>query len=58
MAALLGGEARDLTESELERIARFVSEAKAVQRGPGHSADAPRSDGSDANDESGEPGRR
>ena len=57
VAALLGGEAKHLTEAELERIARFVSDAKAVQRGPGHSAGAVRGKGPDGNDTSEEPGR-
>ena len=38
VAALLGGEARRLTEAELERIAGIVSEARAVQRRAGQSA--------------------
>ena len=43
VAALLGGEARRLTEAELERIAGIVSEARAVQRRAGQSAGASRS---------------
>ncbi len=42
VAALLGGEARRLTEAELERIAGIVSEARAVQRRTGQSAGASR----------------
>ena len=42
VAALLGGEARRLTEAELERIAGVVSEARAVQRRAGQSAGASR----------------
>ena len=42
VAALLGGEARRLTEPELDRIARIVSDAKAAQRGAGGSASASR----------------
>ena len=40
VAALLGGEARRLTEAELERVAGIVSEARAVQRRTGQSAGA------------------
>ena len=45
VAALLGGEARRLTEPELERIARVVSDARAAQQRAGRSAGAPRGDG-------------
>ena len=47
VAALLGGEARHLTEPELDRIARVVSDAKAAQRGAGRTASATRGDGPD-----------
>jgi predicted transcriptional regulator len=47
VAALLGGEARHLTEPELDRIARVVSDAKAAQRGAGRIASATRGDGPD-----------
>jgi len=63
VAALLGGEAEQLTEKELERIARFVSDAKVSQRGLGQSAgavrgkDALRRQERDGNETSGEPGR-
>ena len=53
VAALLGGEARHLTEPELDRIARIVSDARAAQRSAARSADAPRGDGPGANDTSG-----
>ena len=53
VAALLGGEAKHLTEPELERIAQFVSDAKAAQRGPGHAVGEPRGKGPDGNDTSG-----
>ena len=58
VAALLGGEAKHLTEPELERIAQFVSDAKAAQRGPGHSVGEPRGKGPDGNDTSGGGGNR
>lgn len=58
VAALLGGEAKRLTEAELERIARFVADAKAAQQGPGHSAGAPHGEGPDAIDASGGGGNR
>ena len=54
VAALLGGEARRLTEPELDRIARIVSDAKAAQRGAGGSASASRGDGPDRNGARGE----
>lgn len=41
VAALLGGEAKHLTEPELERIAQFVADAKAAQRDPGQPVGAP-----------------
>ena len=41
VAALLGGEARSLTEVELDRIARLVSDAKASQRADGRSGALP-----------------
>ena len=50
VAALLGGEVKRLTEVELERIAQFVSDAKAAQRGPSRSAGGPRGDGQGGND--------
>ena len=50
VAALLGGEAKRLTEVELERIAQFVSDAKAAQRGPSRSAAGPLGDGQSGND--------
>ena len=53
VAALLGGEARRLTEPELERIARVVSDARAAQHGAGRSAGASRGDGPNGNDTSG-----
>ena len=58
VAALLGGEAKHLTEPELERIARFVADAKAAQRGPGHSAGAARGEGREGVDASGGGGNR
>lgn len=58
VAALLGGEAKHLTEAELDRIARFVSDAKAAQRGPGRPAGGPRGDGQDGNDVSRDRGNR
>ena len=58
VAALLGGEAKRLTEPELERIARFVADAKAVQGETGHSAGAPRGKGPDGIDASGDGGNR
>ena len=53
VAALLGGEARQLTEPELDRIARIVSDARAVQQRAG-SASASRGDGPAGNDVRGE----
>ena len=50
VAALLGGEARRLTEPELERIARIVSDARAAQQGAGRSANASRGSGPNGND--------
>ena len=52
VAALLGGEARRLTEPELDRIARIVSAARAAQQSHGQSAS--RGSGRDENDTSGE----
>ena len=54
VAALLGGEARHLTEPELDRIARVVSDARAAQRSASRSGDAPRGNGPGGNDASGE----
>ena len=54
VAALLGGEARHLTESELDRIARIVSDAQAAQRGAGRSVDTSRGQGPDRGDAGGE----
>ena len=54
VTALLGGEAKHLTEPELDRIARLVSDARAAQRSAGRSADAPRGTGPDGNDANGE----
>ena len=53
VAALLGGEARRLTEPELERIARVVSDARAAQQTAGRSAGASRGNGPNGNDTSG-----
>ena len=53
VAALLGGEARQLTEPELDRIARIVSDARAAQQGAG-SASASRGDGPAGNGVRGE----
>ena len=50
VAALLGGEAKRLTEPELERIARVVSDARATQQGAGRSANASRGGGPNGND--------
>ncbi len=50
VAALLGGAARRLTEPELDRIARIVSDARAAPRSAGESAGASRGSGSDGND--------
>ena len=50
VAALLGGEARRLTEPELERIARVVSDSRAAQQRAGRSAGASRGDGPNGND--------
>ena len=54
VAALLGGEARRLTEPELERIARIVANAKTAQRTVDRSAGASLRSGPDGNDGSGE----
>ena len=50
VAALLGGEARHLTEPELDRIARIVADAQATQRSAGRSVDTPRGKGPDRSD--------
>ncbi len=47
VAALLGDEATDLTEEELDRIARMVSEARAAQRVAGRPDGAPPEPGPD-----------
>ena len=47
VAALLGGEARHLTEPELDRIARIVSDARAAQRRAGPSTAASSGNGPD-----------
>ena len=52
VAALLGGEARRLTEPELDRIARAVSDARAAQQRAGRSAGASRGNGPNGNDTS------
>ena len=49
VAALLGGEARHLTEPELDRIARIVSDARAAQRRAGPFTDASSGNGPDGN---------
>ena len=54
VAALLGGEARHLTEPELDRIARIVSDARAAQRSAGPSSGASRDNGPGGTDTSGE----
>ena len=54
VAALLGGEARRLTEPELDRIARIVSDARAAQRSAGQSAGASPGNGPDGKNASGE----
>ena len=54
VTALLGGEAKHLTEPELDRIARLVSDARAAQRSAGRSADVPRGNGPEGNDAGGE----
>lgn len=55
VAALLGGEARHLTEPELDRIARIVSDARAAQRSAGRPAGAARGNGSDSRELRDEP---
>ena len=58
VTALLGGEARHLTEAELERIARVVSDARAAQPSAGQSAGATRGNrpgGADAGGKRGKP---
>ena len=42
VAALLGGEARHLTEPELDRIARIVSDARVAPRSAAQSASGDR----------------
>ena len=54
VAALLGGEARRLTEPELERIARIVANAKTAQRTVDRFAGASLRSGPDGNVGSGE----
>ena len=54
VAALLGGEARRLTDPELDRIARVVADAKAAQRDARPPANAPRGAGPDEGGASGE----
>ncbi len=53
VAALLGGEAKGLTEPELERIARVVSDARAAQQRAGRSAGASPGNGPKGNCTSG-----
>jgi predicted transcriptional regulator len=55
VAALLGGEARHLTEPELDRIARIVSDARTAQRGAGRPAGASRGSGPDRSNVRDEP---
>ena len=50
VAALLGGEARRLTDAELDRIARVVSDARAAQQKAGRSAGALPGGGPNGND--------
>ena len=52
VAALLGGEARRLTDAELERIARVVSDARAAQQRAGRSAGASPGEGPNGDDTS------
>ncbi|MCY4120793.1 MAG: BlaI/MecI/CopY family transcriptional regulator [Acidobacteria bacterium] len=56
VTALLGGEARRLTEPELERIARIVSDARAGQRSAGRSPGGSRAGDPDAPDGGGQVG--
>ena len=56
VAALLGGEASRLTEPELDRIARVVSDARAAQQSAGQSGGESRDTGPDGNDASRERG--
>ena len=58
VAALLGGEAKHLTEPELDRIAQFVADAKAAQRDPGHAVGTLPGSGPDGRDTSGDGGDR
>ena len=53
VTALLGGEASHLTEPELERIARIVSDARAEPRSAGRAASGSRAGGPGATDASG-----
>ena len=53
VAALLGGEAKHLTELELDRIAGIVADARAEQRRAGSSTGASRGNGPDGTDASG-----
>ena len=55
VAALLGGEARHLTEPELDRIARIVSDARAAQRSTGRSAGTTPGSGPDRSEVRDEP---
>ncbi len=55
VAALLGGEARHLTEPELDRIARIVSDARTAHRGAGRPAGESRGSGPDRSDVRDEP---
>ena len=55
VTALLGGEARHLTEPELDRIARIVSDARTAQRSAGRPAGASRGSGPDRSDVRDEP---
>ena len=57
VAALLGGEAKHLTEPELERIAQFVADAKAAQRDLGQPVGAPHGKEPDGNGPSADEGK-
>ena len=54
VTALLGGEAQHLTETELDRIARIVADARAAQRDAGPTAGASPGDGPGGDDARGE----
>ena len=54
VTALLGGEARRLSEPELDRIAQLVSDARAAQRRAVRSAGASRGKGPGGSDPAGE----